>query len=230
MQVARTFVTVAIAAALALAGCGDDGHQTGGGGRGGADASGPRGGGRGGPGGGGRGGGRGGQGGGGGGGGTGATTTDGIVVDTPSGHVASETVDGYCDILEAVAAATTGQSVHECANPNGSLRIILKDGASYPTGKTLRFAGASPTSQPIRIGLADGTTGRATITASDPWLLDLGDPPTSCLLNLSGGATVELSDVTLTQAPSIAVTGACVTNGTFRARRASVIGFRRGGV
>src|SRR3954469_20885634 len=173
MQIALSFVPVAVAAALAAAGCGDGAHQTGGGGRGGADASGLGGG-----------AGAGAQGGQGGTGGTGATTTDGIVVDTPSGRVASETVDGYCDILEAVAAATTGQSVHECANPNRSLRIILKDGGSYPTGKTLRFTAASPTDQPFQIGLADGATGRATITAGDPWLLDPGDPPTSCLVNL----------------------------------------------
>src|SRR5437764_901482 len=64
-------------------------------------------------------------------------TTDGggvaaIVVDTPSGFTATESMDGHCDILEAVAAATRGRTVDECANPNGVTRIVLQAGATYP--------------------------------------------------------------------------------------------------
>jgi alpha-tubulin suppressor-like RCC1 family protein len=214
-----------IAVVLALAGCGDDDHGSGNGGAGGADASGI-----GGAGGGGNAG-TGGLGGGGsvGSGGTGGTTADGIIVDTPSGRLASESTDGFCDILEAVAAANAGQSVRECANPNRSMRIILSAGASYPTGKTLRFDTAVPDRQ-FKIGIADGTTGTATISAAAGWLLDPGDPPTSCLVHASQGVSLALSDVTLDQAPSLRLSGACLTRGALDVRRARVTGFRRSGV
>src|SRR5437764_4774311 len=188
----RRSLYLPIAAGLALAGCGDGGHGTGRGGAGGGSLGG-----LGGLGGGGLGGGGGGPDGGGGTGtgGTGGPAPGGIVVNTASGLFANEKDgDGHCDILEAIAAASTGRTVHECANPNGSTRIILTGGTNYPTGKTLRFTTA--TSQPIRIGIADGTTGSATIVTS-AWTSDPADPTTGCLVYASGGASVELDDVTL---------------------------------
>jgi len=165
-------------------------------------------------------------------GGTPGPISDGIVVDTPSGMRATESADGYCDVLEAVAAADTRQSVHECANPKGSQTIVLKGGATYPTGKTLRFktpsAAQHPT--PARFTIAEGTGGMATISAAPPWLLDPGDPPTACLVHISNGATVEASKVMLTQDPSLALTGACVTNGALTVREGRVTGFRNGGL
>ncbi|HEY8924416.1 MAG TPA: choice-of-anchor Q domain-containing protein, partial [Polyangia bacterium] len=202
---------VALAAAL---GCGGGGG-TGQGGRGGSGAPG-------------------GMGGAGGLAGAPGTTTDGIVVDTPSGMPATESADGYCDILEAVAAADTRQSVHECANPKGSQTIVLKGGATYPTGKTLRFktppAPKNPT--PVQFTVADGTPGMATISAAQPWLLDPGDPPTACLLHISKGALVAARRVMLTQArdASLALTGACVANGALTFREGRVTGFRESGL
>ena len=226
MRASRWFIPTTAALALVLAGCSDDGQVSGRGGAGGGGASGMAGG-----------GGRGGTGGtggglaGSGGGGTGGTTpADGIVVDTPSGRAATETVDGYCDILEAVTAATTGQTVHECANPNGSRRIILKGGADYPTGKTLRFATATTVDHTFQIAIADGTTGNATVTASDPWLLDPGDPPTSCLLHASGDANLEISDVAFMQTGRLGLSGLCVTRGSLTLERGRVTGFRRSGI
>jgi len=227
MRASRWFIPTTLAVALALGGCSDGGHGGGRGGGGGIGAAGMGGGGA-------LGGGGGASGGGsgtGGTGGTGGTTpADGIVVDTPSGRAATETIDGACDLLEAVAAATTGQTVHECANPNGSRRIILAGGGSYPIGKTLRFATAATADHPLQVGIADGTTGNATITATNPWLVDPGDPPTSCLLSASGDTFVELSDVTLTQAPSLNLAGACLTSGWLTIQRGHVTGFRRGGI
>jgi len=157
---------------------------------------------------------------------------DGIVVDTPSGMLASEGVDGYCDILEAVAAADTRRSVHECANPKGLKTIVLKGGATYLTGKTLRFkttpAPEDPTSS--RFVVAEGTSGMATVSAAPPWLLDPGDPPTACLVHISSGATVEASKLMLTQDPSLALTGACVENGALTVRGGRVTGFRESGL
>ena len=55
-------------------------------------------------------------------------TTDGggggaaIVVDTPSGFMATESQDGHCDILEAVAAAARGRTVDECEIGRASCR------------------------------------------------------------------------------------------------------------
>ena len=143
-----------------------------------------------------------GGGGGAGGGGTGGTggtggaagsSPDGIVVDTRSGQVASETADGSCDVLEAIAAATTGQSVRECANPGGSKRIILTGGRSYPTRKTLRLRDG------VEIA-ATGPSGSATITPASGWFADPGDPATSCLVHAaSATGVIKLTDVTLSQ-------------------------------
>ena len=152
----------------------------------------------------------------------------GIVVDTPSGLVASESSDGYCDILEALAAATSGRTVRECANPTASTRIVLRGGASYPIGKTLRFATAAGTS--LQVAIAEGTNGRATIVAAERWLFDPGDPPTSCLVHVSRGSLVDLSDVTLTAASALRLSGACLARGGLTIRRGRVTGFRAGGV
>ena len=62
---------------------------------------------------------------------------------------------------------------------------------------------SSPTRSPFRFELAAGTTGRATISAAESWLLDPGDPPTSCLVHVSAAANVAASNVTLGQAPSL---------------------------
>lgn len=155
---------------------------------------------------------------------------DGVVVDTPSGQLATEMADGQCDILEAITAATAGRSLGDCANPTGSSRIILKAGNSYPVGKTLRFVTTG--NQTIRLGIADGTNGPATITAATPWLLDPGDPPTGCLVHVSGstGGVVQLEDVALTQADGLTLTGACVERGTLVPRRTRLTGFRHGAV
>lgn len=212
MPLLRDLVPAAVilALSLGLAGCGGGGG--GAGGSAGANAGGA------------------GSAGTGGNGGTGPMT-DGIVVNTPSDYVATESAaDGYCDLLEAVAAAGLGKAVHECANPRGSRRVVLTAGSRYPTGKTVRFASPSEPDLPFRLGLADGAAGNATIFAADPWLLDPGDPPTRCLVHASNGASVALSDVTLTQAPSISVSGACVVRGALAVRNSRVTGFRQGGI
>ncbi|HEY8927034.1 MAG TPA: hypothetical protein VIU64_21775 [Polyangia bacterium] len=158
----------------------------------------------------------------------------------PSGRVASESADdGYCDILEAISAASTGRPVHECANPARSTRIVLQGGARYPITKTLRFLpGAGP---PLEVTVAGGTGERATITAADPWLLDPGDPQTSCLLSVfstsappatsaTGSGAVEVSDVDLSATTSQSLTGACVAAGALTVRRTHVTGFKGGGL
>ena len=70
------------------------------------------------------------------------------------------TEDGTCDILEAVAAAQTGQSVTNAPTRKARRASSLNRGALYPIGKTLRFSGGT------EIGLADGATGSATIAAA----------------------------------------------------------------
>ena len=166
-----------------------------------------------------------------------AAVVEGVIVNTPAGRVATDTADGYCDIIEAVAAASARTSVRECANPKGSTRIVLTAGTTYPTGKTLRFAtaattptGAAQTLEFVVTGGAANEVQNAVITAAEPWLLDPGDPPTSCLLHVSGNAHVELFHVTLTQAPSLSLTGACLTSGVVTIRNSRVTGFRRGGM
>ncbi len=164
-----------------------------------------------------------------GGGGTGGTAIDGILVTTPSGQVASGSADGTCDILEAIAAARAGSTVGDCANATGSRRVLLTGGNSYPVRKTLRFD-ATASDQTFSLALADGTGGTAAISAVTDWFADPGDPTSSCLISASGGATLALSDVALTQAPSFSLTGACVSRGDLEARRVHVSGFRRGGL
>lgn len=214
-------LTYALTLAFAVAipsGCGDGGGTTAGtggaGARGGAGGMG----------------GVGGAGGTGGNGGMGARPLDGILVDTPPGQIATDSADGYCDILEAVAAASTGRTVRECANPKGSTDIILKAGATYRTGRTLRFATA--TERPIRIQVDDVAGGPATITAASPWLLDPGDPPTGCLAHVSGGPLIKATHVTLTQDTTLtsALTGVCLERGTVDLRYSRVTGFKKGGL
>jgi len=148
-----------------------------------------------------------------------------IVVDTPSGRTAVETRDGYCDILEAVAAAASGRTVDDCANPNGVTRIVLQPGRTYPVKKPLRLAAAT------EIGIADGTAGSATITAAPGFAVVASDPSSSCLVSVaSGKPDVWLRDVTLTQDPSLTLSGACITEGALNLRRVRVTGFRAGGV
>jgi hypothetical protein len=161
----------------------------------------------------------------------GAGGTDGsgvaapIVVDTPSGMVATESWDGYCDILEAIEAANTDQPVHECPAGAGADRIVLAAGASYPTTKTLRPSSA------VTIGIADGASGSATITAAPGFVTDAADRWSSCLVYASGAtADVRLADVALAQDPSLSLSGACVTLGRFQVRRVHVAGFQQGGI
>src|SRR5262245_9649857 len=92
-----------------------------------------------------------------------------IVVDTPSGRTATASVDGYCDILEAIEAADTDRPVHECPAGNGADRILLTAGATYPTPRTLRITSA------VTIDVADLTGGRATIVAAAPFTTVAGD-------------------------------------------------------
>lgn len=147
-----------------------------------------------------------------------------IIVTTPSGEVATESLDGYCDLLEAIAAANTDQAVHECPAGNGTDRIVLTSGAVYPvkravvieTGVTLVVA---------------GDNGRATISAAPEFTTRADDREPSCLIHAKGvGGKVKVEDVALTQAPGLALTGACVTTGWLELRRARVTGFTRGGV
>jgi alpha-tubulin suppressor-like RCC1 family protein len=155
----------------------------------------------------------------------GGGTSNGIVVDTPSGTVATGTQDGHCDILEAAVSATLRQGVGDCANPKGVARIVLQPDTTYPVPKTLRLTGA------IVIGLGDGVSGRATIAAAPGFVVDPSDPSSSCLLSVTDGLPgVSVSDVTLTQDPGLALSGACVTNGELDLRRTRVTGFKAGGV
>ena len=148
-----------------------------------------------------------------------------IVVDTPSGVVATDSQDGFCDIIEAVAAAASGKSVRECANPNGVTHVRLKPGYAYPVGKTLHLGGGT------EIGLPDGATEHATISAVAGFAADTGNPSSSCLVLVNDSTNdVWLRDVTLTQAPGPVVTGACVTKGALDLRRVRVTGFGAGGL
>ncbi len=149
----------------------------------------------------------------------------GIVVNTPSGQVATESLDGTCDILEAIEAANTDRQVHECPAGHGVDRIILTAGATYLTPKTLRLATS------VTIGIADASSGNATISAAPGFSIDPADRWSSCLVyaSVKGGA-VKLADVTLSQDPSSSVSGACVTRGFFEIRRGHVTGFRQGGI
>jgi alpha-tubulin suppressor-like RCC1 family protein len=148
-----------------------------------------------------------------------------IVVTTPSGVTAVETLDGYCDILEAVAAAASGRTVDDCANPNGARRVVLQAGRTYPVRKTLRLAAAT------EIGIADGTTGSATIAAAPGFAVVASDPSSACLVSVADGLPeVWLRDLTLTQAPGLTLSGACVRLGNLGLRRVRVTGFRAGGV
>jgi alpha-tubulin suppressor-like RCC1 family protein len=163
---------------------------------------------------------------------TAGDTTDGgggaaIVVDTPSGVTATESQDGHCDILEAVAAAARGRTVDECANPNGVTRIVLQAGATYPVRKVLRLSGAT------EIGIADGASGSATITAAPGFAVDTGDASSACLVSVTNGMPdVWLRDVTLTQSKDlgVALAGACVMRGSLGLRRVRVTGFQSSGV
>jgi len=155
--------------------------------------------------------------------GTGEVTA--IVVTTPSGVTAFETRDGYCDILEAVAAAASGKSVDDCDNPNGATRIVLQAGRTYPVKKTLRLSAAT------EIGIADGTTGSATIAAAPGFAVVASDPASACLVSVADGRPeVVVRDVTLTQDPGLTLSGACVRRGNLGLRRVRVTGFRAGGV
>jgi alpha-tubulin suppressor-like RCC1 family protein len=148
-----------------------------------------------------------------------------IVVDTPSGILATESLDGRCDILEAVAAAASGKTVDECANPNGVTRIVLQAGATYPVKKTLRLASGT------EIGLADGATGSATIAAAAGFAVNAKDASSACLVSVAGAnPDAWLRDVTLTQDPALTLSGACVTRGSLDVRRVHVTGFRASGI
>jgi alpha-tubulin suppressor-like RCC1 family protein len=157
--------------------------------------------------------------------GAGGGTGNAIVVDTPSGLLATESPDGVCDVLEALAAAAMGKTVGECANPNGVKRIVLEPGRTYPVRKTLRLAAG------VELGLADGATGTATITAMRGFAVNATDATSACLVAAANGTPeIWLRDVTLTQDPNLTLTGACITNGTLNLRRARVTGFQAGGV
>jgi alpha-tubulin suppressor-like RCC1 family protein len=152
---------------------------------------------------------------------TGGTT--GIVVDTPSGMIATDSEDGHCDILEAVAAAASGRSVRECANPRGLARVVLAAGNTYPVPRTIRV---SPGTE---IGIADGASGKATISAAPGFAVGAGTG--ACLVSVANGQPdVWIRDVVLAQDPALTLTGACVTRGALNLRRVRVTGFGAGGV
>lgn len=153
-----------------------------------------------------------------------AGTAGAIVVDTPSGEVATESWDGHCDLLEAIAAANSDQAVHECPRGNGADRIVLASGADYPVARTLTI------DSEVTLGVA-GANGRATISAAPGFTTQPDDRGSSCLVHAkAAGATVKLQDVVLTQDPALSLSGACVTSGWFEVRRARVTGFARGGI
>src|SRR4051812_50040810 len=73
----------------------------------------------------------------------GSTDPNAIVVDTPSGVLATDSQDGFCDIIEAVAAAARGKPGGEGANPNGGSGARPGPGYANPAGKT-RGPGRGP--------------------------------------------------------------------------------------
>ncbi len=146
------------------------------------------------------------------------------MVDTPSGEVATESWDGHCDLLEAIAAANTDQAVHECTAGNGADRIMLASGAVYPVTRTLTI------DTEVTVGVA-AANGRATISAAPGFTTLPERVGSDCLVHAkAAGATVKVSDVVLTQDPGLSLSGACVTTGWLELRRARVTGFSRGGV
>jgi hypothetical protein len=147
-----------------------------------------------------------------------------IVVDTPSGEVATESWDGHCDLLEAIAAANTDQAVRECPPGSGADRILLADGAVYPVTRTLTI------DTEVTLGVVGGS-GRATITAAPGFATQADDRGSGCLVHAkAAGATVKVEDVVLTQDEGLSLSGACLTSGWLELRRARVTGFARGGV
>ena len=148
-----------------------------------------------------------------------------IVVNTPSGVVASESFDGYCDILEAIEAVNTGKAVHECAAGADSNQIVLTGGNTYPTPKTLRFGVA------ISIGVSDPGRGNAVISATQGFRVDPADRWSSCLVySAVKEGYAKMADVTLVPDASLDISGACVTRGFFELRRAHVTGFQESGI
>jgi hypothetical protein len=91
--------------------------------------------------------------------------------------------------------------------------------------KTLRLAAAT------EIGLADGATGSATITAAPGFSVAASDASSACLVSVADGKPdVWLRDVNLAQDPSLTLSGACVRRGVLALRRVRVSGFRAGGL
>lgn len=146
-----------------------------------------------------------------------------IVVNTPSGQVATESWDGYCDLLEAVTAANTDQAVRECPSGKGADRIVLASGAVYPVTRAVVL------DTEVTLGVA-GANGRATISAAPNFTTRTGDRGSGCLLHAKAAGDVKVEDVVLTQAPGLSLSGACLTYGALELRRARVTGFARGGV
>ena len=153
-----------------------------------------------------------------------AGAANGIVVDTPSGEVATESWDGHCDLLEAITAANTDQAVQECPPGNGADRILLASGAVYPVTRTLTI------DTEVTLGVVGGS-GRATITAAPGFATRADDRGSGCLVHAkAAGATVKVEDVVLTHGEDLPLSGACLTSGWLELRRARVTGFTRGGV
>src|SRR4029079_2432853 len=81
------------------------------------------------------------------------------------------------------------------------------------------------------VGLADGATGAATITAAPDFVVDAGNPVTSCLVAVPATkAQVSLHAVPLSQDSSLTLSGACVWLGRLNVRRAHVTQFRAAGL
>ena len=141
---------------------------------------------------------------------------------------AVETRDGFCDILEAVAAAASGRSVRRLRQPERGDARRPPAGPDVP-GEARRCASfgrrprsASPTAPP----------GSATITAAPGFAVDRRDPSSACLVLVADGTPdVWLRDVTLTQDPGLDAVGRLRdTKGALDLRRVRVTGFGAGGI
>ena len=150
------------------------------------------------------------------------SSSSAIVVTTTS---VSDTPDGQCDLVEALRAVTTGAPVNgDCPAGSASTPVVLIAGQTYAIHRTLRIDGSA-----IVQSCGEGI---ATIVAGPDWTSDPSDPQSSCAILATGGQTaqVQITDVTIAQAPGADLTGACVTVGELQLRRGRVTGFSEGGL
>ena len=146
--------------------------------------------------------------------------------NTPSGRAATETAGRLLRHPRGRRRRASGQSVDECANPRDR-RASSSRRRDLPDGQDAALRAGTPDRR-FEIGIADGTTGTATISATTDWLLDPGDPPRAVSSHVSGGVAVASAPRRHADArlPRSALSGACVTRGALDLRRARVTGFR----